>query len=41
MCLSTFLEIQVHENRCHTFTSNISKYDESTIVIGFFVLSNG
>jgi len=41
MHLNTFLEIQVHESRCHTFASSIWKYDESTIVIGFFVLSNG
>jgi len=41
MHLVTFLEIQVHESRCHTHVSNIWNYDESTIVLGFLVLSNG
>ncbi len=41
MHLSTFLEIQVQQSRCHAPTSNICKYDENTIIIGFFVLSNG
>jgi hypothetical protein len=41
MHLSTFLEILLQESRCHAPTSNILKYDESTIIIGFFVLSNG
>jgi len=41
MHLSTFLEIQVLESMCHTLTSSIWKYDENTIVIEFFVVSNG
>jgi hypothetical protein len=41
MHLSTILKIQVHESRCHVPTSSIWKYDEGTIVIEFFVLSNG
>jgi hypothetical protein len=41
MHLSTFKKIQVHESRCHIPISSKWKYDESTIVIGFFKLSNG
>jgi hypothetical protein len=41
MQLNTFFEIQVHESRYHALASNIWKYDESTIVLGFFLLSNG
>jgi hypothetical protein len=41
MHLNTFLEIKIQENKCHTPISSIWKYDESTIEIGFFVLSNG
>jgi hypothetical protein len=41
MHLSTFLKIQVQENMCHTPISSIWQYNESTIVIEFFVLSNG
>jgi hypothetical protein len=41
MHLSTFLQIQVQESRCDTPIWSIWKYDESTIIIEFFVLSNG
>jgi len=41
MQLSTFLEMQIQENMCPTFASSIWKYDESPIVIKFFILSNG
>jgi len=41
MHLNTFLKIQVQESRCHAPTSSIWKYDESTIVIRFLILSNG
>jgi hypothetical protein len=41
MHLSIFLKIQVQENRYHYPTSSIWKCDENTIIIGFFVLSNG
>jgi hypothetical protein len=33
--------MQVWKNMCSTFASNIWKYDENTIVIGFFMLTNG
>jgi hypothetical protein len=41
MHLSIILKIQAQESRCHTLASSIWKCDESTIVVEFFVLSNG
>ncbi len=37
MHLNTFKKIQIHE----TCASSVWKYDESTIEIGYFILSNG
>jgi hypothetical protein len=41
MHLNIYLKIQVQENRCHYPTSTIWKCDENTIIIEFFVLSDG
>ncbi len=41
MHVNTFLKMQIQESRCHALASSMWKYDESTIVNGFLILSNG